>query len=149
VGKTVLRPRHDWQRFMAGRPMYGSIYDWHTLEGPFVQKYAGRYYCFFSGGRWETESYGVDYAVADRIFGPWSDAGGEARPRVLKSVPGRVLGPGHNSIVVGPDGVTSFIVYHAWDSGLRLRRMCIDELVWSEQGPICRGPTWTPQPLVA
>jgi len=44
--------------------MYGRVWDWHTLEGPFVRKHDGRYYCFYSGGRWETESYGVDYGVA-------------------------------------------------------------------------------------
>jgi hypothetical protein len=57
--EVVLRARCDWQRFLANRPMYGGIYDWHTLEGPCVRKHADRYYCFYSGGRWETENYGV------------------------------------------------------------------------------------------
>jgi arabinan endo-1,5-alpha-L-arabinosidase len=146
-GTTVLRASHDWQRFLAQRTMYGRIFDWHTLEGPFVQKRAGRYYCFFSGGRWESADYGVDFAVASDIRGPWSDAGGENGPRVLRSVPGRVPGPGHNSIITGPDGVTEFIVYHAWDPEFRSRRLCIDELAWTTQGPVCRGPTWTEQRL--
>jgi len=145
--KTVLRAKRDWQRFLAERTMYGRVFDWHTLEGPCVERHAGRYYCFFSGGRWETPNYGVDYAVAEGVLGPWSDAGNEAGPRVLRTAPGRVLGPGHNSIVVGPDGVTRYIVYHAWDSAMQARRMCIDELIWTEQGPRARGPTWTPQPL--
>jgi GH43 family beta-xylosidase len=146
-GRVVLRARCDWQRFLANRPMYGGIYDWHTLEGACVRKYAGRYYCFYSGGRWETDSYGVDYGVADNVMGPYSDAGNEAGPRVLGSRPGYVLGPGHNSIVVGPDGQTDYIVYHAWDTNMEARRMCLDKLIWTPEGPRCDGPTWTPQTI--
>ncbi|MEP0913501.1 glycoside hydrolase family 43 protein [Leptolyngbya sp. GB1-A1] len=145
--KVVLRARQDWQRFLADRPMYGGIYDWHTLEGPCVRKYGGQYYCFYSGGRWETDSYGVDYGVAEQVMGPYSDVGNAAGPRVLRSVPGSVLGPGHNSIAVSPDGQADYIVYHAWDTKMEARRMCIDLLHWTPDGPRCQGPTWTPQSL--
>lgn len=146
-GNVVLRARSDWQRFLADRPMYGGIYDWHTLEGACVRKYEGRYYCFYSGGRWENDTYGVDYGIADRVMGSYSDAGNEAGPRVLRSVPGYVLGPGHNSIVLGLDDRTEYIVYHAWDTDMQARRMCIDKLIWTPDGPRCNGPTWTPQEL--
>ncbi len=145
--KTVLRARSDWQLFKRNREMYGHIWDWHTLEGPFVRKHDGRYYCFYSGGCYENDSYGVDYGVADNILGPYTDVGSEAGPRVLKTVPGKVIGPGHHSIVIGPDDETEFIVYHAWDTGMKARRMCIDKLVWSEEGPRCAGPTWSRQEL--
>ena len=147
-GKVVLRARSNWQRFQANRSMYGGIYDWHTLEGPCVRQHAGRYYCFYSGGRWETENYGVDYGVADSVLGPYSDAGNEAGPRVLRSVPGRVLGPGHNCIILGPDGQTEYIVYHAWDTNMEARQMFLDKLIWMPDGPRCSGPTWTPQTIV-
>lgn len=147
-GKVVLRARSNWQRFQANRSMYGGIYDWHTLEGPCVRQHAGRYYCFYSGGRWETENYGVDYGVADNVLGPYSDAGNEAGPRVLRSVPGRVLGPGHNCIILGPDGQTEYIVYHAWDTNMEARQMFLDKLIWMPDGPRCSGPTWTPQTIV-
>ena len=148
VGKVVLRARSGWQRFLADRPMYGGIYDWHTLEGPCVRKHAGRYYCLYSGGRWETENYGVDYGVADSVMGPYSDAGNEAGPRVLRSVPGQVLGPGHNSVVESPDGQTEYIVYHAWGTNMSARQMFLDKLIWTPSGPRCDGPTWTPQTVV-
>ncbi|MBD2102359.1 glycoside hydrolase family 43 protein [Leptolyngbya sp. FACHB-261] len=147
-GNVVLRARSDWQRFLADRPMYGGIYDWHTLEGPCVRKHGGRYYCLYSGGRWETESYGVDYGVAESVMGPYSDVGNETGPRVLRSVPGQVLGPGHNSVAVGPDGQTEYIVYHAWDTDMEARRMCLDPLVWTPDGPRSGGPTWTPQSAI-
>lgn len=149
IGKVVLRARFDWQRFLANRPMYGGIYDWHTLEGPCVRKHQGRYYCFYSGGRWETETYGVDYGVAESVMGSYSDAGSEARPRVLKSVPGQVLGPGHNSIVISPDNQTQYIVYHAWDKNMQARQMFLDKLIWLPDGPRCDGPTWMPQAIAS
>lgn len=142
-GNVVLRPRSDWQRFQKDRPMYGGVWDWHTLEGPFVRKHEGRYYCFYSGGRWETADYGVDYGVSENVKGPYSDFGNEAGPRVLRSVPGHVPGPGHNSIIMGPDGETEYMVYHAWDPEMKMRRMSIDRLFWTHDGPRCEGPTWT------
>jgi len=141
-GRPVLRARSNWQRFKANRLMYGLNWDWHTLEGPCVCKHQGRYYCFYSGGCWENESYGVDYGVAENVLGPYSDAGNEKGPRVLKTIPNHVIGPGHNSIIRGPDGETDYIVYHAWDKQMKLRRMCIDELVWTPEGPRCQGPTY-------
>lgn len=143
---TVLRARQEWQRFMRDRPMYGGIYDWHTLEGPHVRQYEGRYYCFYSGGRWETENYGVDYGIADHILGPYSDAGNQDGARVLRTVPDQVFGPGHNSIARAPSG-QEYIVYHAWNAERSQRQMRIDSLIWTPEGPRCKGPTWTPQPL--
>ncbi len=133
-GQVVLRARSDWQRFRSHRPMYGAIWDWHTLEGPCVVKHEHRYYCFFSGGCWENETYGVDYGVADSVLGPYSDAGNEAGPRVLRTVPGHLLGPGHNSWITGPDG-NEYLVYHAWDPSRTLRQMFISRLHWTTDGP--------------
>jgi beta-xylosidase len=147
AGAVVLRARHDWQRFLRDREMYGARFDWHTLEGPAVCKRDGRYYCFYSGGRWETSSYGVDYAVADHVLGPYTDGASAAGPRVLRSVPDQALGPGHSSLIVAPDGVTSFLAYHAWDRAFQARRMCLDPLVWGPEGPRCQGPSWTRQRL--
>ena len=135
AGVPVLRARSEWQRFDARRLMYGQLWDWHTLEGPFVVKRQERYYCFYSGGRWENDTYGVDYGVADRVTGPYSDDGNESGPRVLRTEPGQVIGPGHNSIVTGPDGETQYIVYHAWDKEMKVRRMFIDALSWTSEGP--------------
>jgi len=145
--KVVLRARNDWQLFKAQREMYGQIFDWHTLEGPFVRKHDGLYYCFYSGGCYENETYGVDYGISESVMGPYSDAGNSEGARVLKSVPGHVIGPGHHSIVLGPDNETEYFAYHAWDIDMKARRMCLDKLTWTEFGPRCLGPTWTPQPL--
>jgi beta-xylosidase len=135
-GQVILRAKHDWQRFEANRSIYGGRYDWHTLEGPFVRKQSGQYYCFYSGGRWENESYGVDYAVAPHVLGIYSNPGSASGPRVLHTLPGELIGPGHNSIVRGPDG-QDWLVYHAWDRGMTARRMFTDRLIWTAEGPRC------------
>jgi beta-xylosidase len=143
--RTVSRARHDWQRFAANRSMYGRVFDWHTLEGPFVIGDDRKYYCLYSGGCWQSSSYGVDFVVAESPLGPWRDDAADESPRLLRSVPGRVLGPGHCSVVMGPDDATRYLAYHAWGPDLAARRLCIDELRLSADGPRSPGPTWTPQ----
>lgn len=149
--RTVLRARHQWTLFEANRvmPLYGNrtFAQWHTLEGPFVRRHAGRYYCFFSGANFLTDRYGVDYCVAEQVLGPYVDSGSAAGARVLHSVPGHVRGPGHHSHVLSPDGRTEYLAYHAWNAAMTERRLCIDKLAWTGQGPRCLGPTFTPQPL--
>jgi len=144
--RTVVRARYPWTLYQANRRMevYGKTFDWHTIEGPFVRKHAGRYYCFYSGSNYQTANYGVDYVVADNEMGPYSGQGSE--PRVLKGIPGKVRGPGHHSIVTDPDGKTEYVVYHAWDEAMKVRQLCIDKLAWTPDGPRCTGPTYTPQP---
>jgi GH43 family beta-xylosidase len=142
--RTVLRASGDWQLYAKARMMYGAEYDWHTLEGPFVVAHENRYYCFYSGGAWTNPSYGVSYAVADHPLGPWTETSPSA-PRLLKTIPDHVIGPGHNSVVTAPDGV-NYLVYHAWDVAQTGRRMCIDAIHWTPDGPRTAGPSFTPQP---
>src|SRR5690606_38307841 len=68
---TVVRPHADWQLFQAQRPMYGGVYDWHTIEGAATRVHQGKIYCFYSGGAWERENYGVSYVAADHPLGPY------------------------------------------------------------------------------
>lgn len=139
--RTVLRANDDWQVYARERMLYGRKWTaWHTVEAPCVVAHAGRYYCFYSGGNWQTPQYGVSFAVADHPLGPWQHAP-ETGPLVLRERPPDVLGPGHNSYLVAPDGTTELLVYHAWDAQRTKRRMCLDRLVWTESGPRCAGPT--------
>jgi beta-xylosidase len=140
----VLRPTADWQIYERGRSMYESVYDWHTLEGPFVREHDGRYWCFYSGGSWLQPTYAVGYAVSDHLLGPWVES--EGVEPLLRSIPGHVIGPGHNSVVTTHDG-TDVLVYHAWDPEMTARRMCIDPIAWTPDGPTTDGPTYTPTTL--
>ena len=143
--RTVLRASAEWQVFLRNRSMYNAVYDWYTVEGPSVRKRGGKYYCFYSGGAWEHDNYGVSYALAESPLGPYVEPRSEG-PVVLRSVPDKVVGPGHSSIVEGPDG-DDYIVYHAWDPGRAARRLCIDRLRWGPEGPLASGPTFSPQPV--
>ena len=72
---------------------------------------------------------------------------GRYSKRSLRGIEGKLIGPGHNSVVLGPDGRTHFVVYHAWDPARTARRMCIDPLVFTADGPRCLGPTIERQPM--
>lgn len=143
--RTIVRATADWQIFQRQRQMYGQTYDWHTVEGAHVLKRLGRYWCLYSGGAWTGPTYGVSWAVADAPLGPFTPAPMDG-PALLRTVPGKVIGPGHNSVVTTPDGV-DYLVYHAWDPAHTARRMCIDRLEWTPDGPRTAGPTITPQPI--
>jgi GH43 family beta-xylosidase len=141
--KVVLRASCDWQVYERNRNYKGKVWEaWHCVEGPFVVHHADKYWCLYSGGAWHTENYGVGFAVADSPLGPWKDDRAVHGPTVLRGVKEKVIGPGHNSVVMGPDGKTMYIVYHAWDAGHSARRMCVDPLIWSEEGPRCDGPSF-------
>jgi GH43 family beta-xylosidase len=138
----VIRASCDWQIYERDRNYKGRMWSkWYCVEGPAVVFHDGKYYCFYSGGAWHTENYGLGFAVADHPLGPWTDNFAKYGPAVLKGIPGKVIGPGHNSIVLGPDNHTQYVVYHAWDLAKTARRMCVDPLVWTEDGPRCDGPS--------
>jgi hypothetical protein len=88
----------------------------------------------------------VSYVVADRATGPFAPEAGAEGPEILRTQPGRVIGPGHASMVRAPDNVHEYIVYHAWDPEHATRLMRMDRLEWGEGGPFCPGPTLEPQP---
>jgi len=138
--RIVLRASCPWQIYERNRNYKGQMWAaWHCLEGPFVLFREGRYYCLYSGGAWHTENYGVGFAVADHPLGPWRDDFAEHGPYVLRATKD-VLGPGHASVTIARDDRTLMLVYHAWDQARTARRMCVDPLHWSEDGPRCDGP---------
>lgn len=145
--RTVMRPFADWQIYERDRRWRGSVWDWHTVEGPFVCERAGRYYCLYSGGAWREPNYGVSHATSDNPLGPFTPApGSETGPDILRTIPGEVIGPGHASIIRAPDGVQDYLVYHAWDPAHTRRLMSLDRLDWTPNGPSSPGPTLDPQP---
>ena len=145
--RVVVRPHEDWHVFRKGRTMYGAVYDWHTVEGAAALTHDGKVFCFYSGGAWERDNYGVSWVEASHPLGPYRRPEG-GQDALLMRTPrgGDLLGPGHNSFTTGPDGTSTWIVYHAWDLAQTARRMCIDRLEWRDGTPSTPGPTWTPQP---
>jgi GH43 family beta-xylosidase len=139
--QVVVRPHADWHLFLSQREMYGNVYDWHTVEGPALRLHDGLYYCFYSGGAWERENYGISYVVAEHPLGPYRRPDGEPKALLMHTLPGRVIGPGHNSFTHSPDGSEEWIVYHAWDPAMTGRYMCIDRFHWQADKPVVLGPT--------
>ncbi|GEM46040.1 glycoside hydrolase family 43 protein [Deinococcus cellulosilyticus] len=137
--QVVLRASQDWQIYQRDREMYGRTFDWHTLEGPFVVRRNGKYYCFYSGGAWINDTYGVNYAVAEHPLGPWVEPHNHAS--ILNTHLTGLTGPGHNSVIVTHDG-SDGIVFHAWDDDRTRRQLYILPLVWTPEGPrVERSPT--------
>ena len=93
--QTVMRAHWSWQLYLHNRLMGGVRADWYTLEGPCVTKHGGKYYCFYSGGNYANDTYGVDYLVADQITGPWRETGQYRGPpdHAKRSQPGHWAGP--------------------------------------------------------
>ena len=130
----LVLPSADWQISSRQRTVYGIKFDaWHTVEGPHVVYRDGRYYCFYSGGNFTDDSYGLAYAVADHPLGPWCDAG-TTGPVVFRGT-STTRGPGHNTVALAPDGETHVCVYHAWDADYRRRQLCLDPIAWTPDGP--------------
>ncbi len=131
--QVVLRASQDWQIYQRNREMYGQTLDWHTLEGPFVVKRNGKCYCFYSGGAWINDTYGVNFAVADHPLGPWTEPLGHAS--VLNTHLTGLTGPGHNAVVTDAEG-QDHIVFHAWNTEQTQRQLYVWPLEWREMGPV-------------
>lgn len=145
--RPVTRARYDWQVYDPARKEKGGV-RWHTIEGPFVLKHKNRYYQMFSGGNWQNLSYGTSYAVSETIEreDEWVQvADGQKVFPVLRTIPGKVIGPGHNSAVSGPDNRQMYCVYHRWAEDGSARLMAIDPLDWAGERLIVLGPSYTPQ----
>jgi GH43 family beta-xylosidase len=144
--QPVTRARYDWQVYDPARKEKGGV-RWHTVEGPFVLRRKNLYYQMFSGGNWQNLTYGVSYATSDRIArdDEWEQiADGERVLPILRTIPEQVIGPGHNSVVRGPDNQQLFCVYHRWE-GERGRVLAIDRLDWVGERMTVLGASTTPQ----
>jgi len=143
--RPVTRARFDWQVYDPARREKGGV-RWHTVEGAFVLKRKGVYYEMFSGGNWQNITYGVSFAVTDDIErdGEWTQFSDGAKTfPILRTVPEKVVGPGHNSVVRGVNNRERFCVYHRWtENG---RALSIDRMDFAGARIFVKGATTTPQ----
>jgi GH43 family beta-xylosidase len=143
--RPVTRARYDWQVYDPKRMEKGGA-RWHTVEGAFVLKRKGVYYEMFSGGNWQNPTYGVSFAVTDDIekneeWLQFSD--GERVLPILRTIPEKVVGPGHNSVIRGVNNRELFCVYHRWTEGGRT--MAIDRMDFAGARIFIKGATFTTQ----
>lgn len=151
----VLGPEQSWQLFEAARTEKGGA-DWYCVEGPAVLLHRNRYYQMYSGGCYYRENYAVSYATAGEPMGSggmqdrsWRDHSVGPTGPLLRGVPGVAIGPGHNSVVLGPNNADLYIAYHAWPASMTGRQPCLDRLFWHGDALWTPAPTNTPQPLPA
>jgi beta-xylosidase len=121
-----------------------------VVEAPTMWKQDGQYYLFYSGNNYGGVEYAVGYATCEGPLGPCEEAPENPILASELSEPPPVVGPGHQDIVLGPDGET-WILYHAWEitaGGQRgsRRLMWIDRLLWEDGRPVVQGPTRELQP---
>ncbi|HYP29629.1 MAG TPA: glycoside hydrolase family 43 protein [Blastocatellia bacterium] len=146
--RPVTRAKYDWQVYDPNRAEKGGV-RWHTVEGPFVLKRKGAYYQMFSGGNWKNVTYGVSYAITRDVGNSeeWAQvADGEKVLPILRTIPGLVTGPGHNSVARGPDNRQLFCVYHRWSGDGSARVLAIDRQDWVGEQMTVLGPSTTSQP---
>jgi hypothetical protein len=118
-----------------------------TVENPDLVLHDGTYDLFYSGGTYESSSYGVGYAVC---AGPSGPCGKPDDQPILQS----------RTSVVGPGGEWAFqdnagqwwMAYAAWTAGAvgyptGARSLRMDPLCFVDGDPVVPGPTTTPQPL--
>jgi len=126
------------------RPIETDDKPWEAsvVEGPVLWKHDGRYFLFYSGNGYDTDSYAVGYATCKGPLGPCRDA--PENPILKKRC--RAYGPGHNALI--EVGGQTWIVYHAWlryHAGDK-RVLWIDKLDWRDGKPRVDGPTCKAQP---
>lgn len=122
-----------------------------TFEGAYLYRRQGYWYLFCSSGSYATSSYSLRVVRSETIDGTFTDKEGNLATDgyaeyVLKSN-GTLFGPGHNAQIFVDIDNRTWILYHAHWSGFSssgYRGVCIDELLWDENGwPYVGGGTPT------
>jgi GH43 family beta-xylosidase len=116
--RIIVKPTERWEGNADGT--------WYWNEGAFVVRRGEKLLQTYSGGWFADGTYAIGTATADRPDGTWSK--NPDNPLLVSG--DRVVGPGHNCIVTGPDGFTSFLVYHAHMDGEHDRSAFMAELHW-------------------
>src|SRR5207253_5890055 len=106
-------------------------------------------YLLYSGPGAHLPTYEIGYATAANPLGPWRKRG------ILVPYRPGVTGPGHQSVVLSPDNLTPYLVYHrkrlaeiGWSRDLMLDRMAILPSATPGGGRLATSaPTTSPQPM--
>jgi beta-xylosidase len=153
-GTAGIEPTRIWSRPLRfdglefDGPAFELLHTDQAWEGPIIENpsmvYAGgKLLLFYSGGRWQDGSYGINWAHCAGLGGPCTKALG---PWVHST--DAVAGPGAQDFFRDPHG-RLWMSYHGWDpkavgypAGSRTLR--IDRVVMDHGTPILYGPTRTP-----
>jgi arabinan endo-1,5-alpha-L-arabinosidase len=120
----VAFPSQRWEGSEAG--------DSYWNEGSWVLKRRGRYHQLYSGSHYRDSTYGIGLTSGRTPRGPWTKYPDNP---ILRSGE-RITGPGHHSMILAPDGVTSYAVYHGYDRGQPGRKVHVDRVHWCGDRPV-------------
>jgi xylan 1,4-beta-xylosidase len=119
---TVLRPTEPWEKISG-----------EVTEGPFMLKHKGVYYLMYSGTGADSPNYGIGYATAPSPRGPFTKFPGNP----IAHRGGKVLGPGHHSVVEGPHGGLWLVYHQKWGEEKSFRRfLALDPMWFDDRGVI-------------
>lgn len=91
-------------------------------EGPYVLKHEGTYYMTYSANSYESLFYGIGYATAPQVTGPWTKYDGN--PILQK--PGELVGVGHSAMFTDKEGQLRVVFHsHRSESAIHPRYMNI------------------------
>jgi beta-xylosidase len=125
--RVVIQPTEAWEKISG-----------HVTEGPFMLKRNGIYYLTYSGTGADSPNYGIGYATAKSPLGPFEKFKGN--PIVERG--GKVLGPGHHSVIEGPDKKLWLVYHQKWDDKTNFKRfLAIDPMWFDDQGVIHANAT--------
>ena len=131
--------KYEWERWGEKNEYTGIAW----IEGPWMFKRNGRYYIEFSASGTQWLSYASGIYSSKSPLGPFTYS---PRNPLLRKTTGIVTGPGHGSVVQGPDGnwwVFYTIVMSNPPGG---RRIGMDPIAFDADGnPYTNGPSETPQ----
>ena len=94
---VCITPTQSWER-KSGR----------VNEGPSVFKHNGRYYMLYSGNGYKSQHYGIGYATAKSIKGPWR----KSSLNPILQLPSDLAGTGHGAPFYDKKGRMHY-VFHA------------------------------------
>lgn len=121
-GKPIeaLHPTEPWE-MVSG----------HVTEGPWMLKRDGVYYLMYSGTGADSPNYGIGYATAKSPLGPFKKYAGNPIAQRTDAI----YGPGHHSVVTGPDGKLWMVYHQKRDEQQGWSRFVALDPVWfDEQG---------------
>lgn len=89
-------------------------------EGPSVFKHNGLYFMLYSGNGYHSQNYGIGYATAKSIKGPWR----KSPLNPILQLPGDLVGAGHGSPFYDKKGRLHY-VFHAHNSHDKIHPRCM------------------------
>ena len=106
---TCISPTQSWER------KQGLV-----NEGPSVIKHEGIYYMLYSGNGYTSQSYGIGYATARSIKGPWR----KSSLNPILQYPGDLVGAGHGAPFYDKKGHLHY-VFHAHYNHEKIHPRCM------------------------